>query len=202
MSDYYGGKRSYRVEYTADKEKNPEGNTIEADMPKEQAIAMVVNTIEEQFGTVKVDKITDLQMTDYSYIAIDEAKEYVVREYFGVVECKDGNGYEFCIDSITGQIYEIQQLNNRYEKYRYTGDEIEKMIEKNPGHYRDIAVDFIRNKLGEKEVIKNKITMSSGSSAGTAGSYDWERDGIVVDCRCENGNVYNIWIDPDTEEND
>lgn len=192
------GKHPYKIEMVSD-EQNEECKDIEktdADMEIEEAVEIVVEEIKKEFGEIVVTNVTNVQLSEiYAW----ENNTY--RTYYGVVNCDQGYGYYFCINSITGQVFSIGIVNNLKEE-RYhdieTEKEIEIRMEKNKEKYNETAARFIREKIGEAD--SKTMEINSGSYAGGLKGYEWERIGIVAYCQSSNGHTYDVWMDPDTFE--
>lgn len=206
-------KASYPVQTIEPSEnaiKNEQEITkTEADMSAEQAAQAAVKKANDVFGKLEVKKIIDLHLSEYHIekcnMKADEAKgreTHTARVYTGLILCKGGAAYEFCVDAITGEeMYWMEQLMNYTEKGYGNSKHDDKIIEKiwnNEQKYFDAAKLFYKEHLQQKgqSNLSVDFELLPGGSQGDVKGIHWERHIASVLC-CVDNQEYNIILNPE-----
>lgn len=174
-----------------------------ADLSMKEAVSRVVRTIQNIFGDrTAVKKVTGVDLTKiglYDDRYADSDSKY--RAYVGFVLCEGNMGFEFSINSITGQVTEITKCVNQIDSEYENPDACEKLdnqIAENTAKYKKTAKEFLGRNLTDRKVKRCRVM--SGSYSGQGGGIRLKKIVATAECEMEDGMLYWIRIDPKTNE--
>lgn len=199
------GKTS-NADYPIYKGKDNVTKKTEADIEMEDAVKIAVKKVEEIYGKINVAEVVEVSLMKPGSCS-EKGKSYSYRAYTGIIKTKDNIGYEFVVNSITGEVTVIIKMWGFDDPVMSSDDitiveKFDRDIEKNREKYSNIAKKFVNEYLKRGKVKKIYSVMSGGISR----IYSLTKDGVfhlataTVSCKTEDGSEYWIWIYPKTGE--
>lgn len=196
-------KSDYKIEMLDEKSGSNLKRT-KADLSPEKAIGFVAAKIQELFGDIRIKKVVGVCLDENGWDTVNSDMDLAsgYRAYQGMIRCEGGMGFEFTVNSITGQMISLLKVTNTVDpdfgNPSKSLKRLEQLIKEKKGTYGELAEKYTSQTLKAGEVVKSKI--QPAGSAGQQYGYHWERVLVTAVCTTEEGAVYNIWIDPDTDE--
>lgn len=176
------------------------------DMETGMAVKKAVSKVKEIYGNIEVLEVAGVYLGKPGSYS-DDSKDYTYRAYTGLIKTKDNIGYEFVINSITGEVTcltKVWEFSDPvfWDESNKMADKFYDDIEKNREKYVGIAEEFIAKHMKRGKVKKIFDVLGGGISQAKVPAWNisFYLATVTVSCKTEDGSSYMVDIYPKTGE--